>query len=92
MKNELLARARAKREELRSKRRGTMPRCTNLIGPPIIPSKHENGSRQTVHRCNTPTVQNQAERTRRVFWCPKCRRYAWGSGFDPDQVPPEAFA
>jgi hypothetical protein len=91
-----LARAHARRQELRASRAGTMPRCTNRVGPPILPGKAGSGPRQTDRRCGTLTVQNEVERERGVYWCPRCRRYPWGSGGGragggPDRVPPEAY-
>ena len=36
--------------------------------------------------CGTRTLQNMPERTRYVFWCARCQRYPFGSGFGPDHV------
>ena len=33
--------------------------------------------------CMTPLVQNDVERTRGTWWCPRCQQYADGSGGFP---------
>ncbi len=88
-----LARARAKREELRVSRAGTMPRCTKWVGPPILPGKGSSRSGSVGRPCGTRTIQNEAERARGVYWCPRCRTYGCGSGGGrasggPDKVAP----
>jgi hypothetical protein len=37
--------------------------------------------------CGAMTTQNEVERERRVYWCPRCGTYPFGNGFGPDSVP-----
>ncbi|MFC1639217.1 hypothetical protein ACFL3B_00470 [Gemmatimonadota bacterium] len=39
--------------------------------------------------CDTHTVQNEPEKERRVYWCPRCQWYPFGDGFGPDVLPDE---
>ena len=37
-------------------------------------------------RCGTSTVQNAPEASRRIYWCWRCQKYPFGSGFGPDAI------
>lgn len=78
-----LAEGRQKAQEARRR----LPRCT-------ISVKRKNGTRGP---CGARTCQNEPEESRGVYWCPRCRRYPWGSGGGrsgggPDKVPAEAWS
>jgi len=81
-----LTRARARRAELRNSRTGTTPNCTKMVAPPIRPANNLSGPRQLGRQCATPTIQNDIERKRGVYWCPRCQTYPWGSGFEPGRI------
>ena len=36
--------------------------------------------------CQTRTIQNDCERARRIWWCARCQKYPFGSGFGPDRT------
>jgi ribosomal protein L37AE/L43A len=60
-------------------------------------SRRRQEARPACTRCGTLTVQNERERARGVYWCPRCQTYPWGSGGGPagggpDKVPPEAYS
>jgi len=95
-----LARARQAAREAREKRHGAMPRCTIPVSSPPVARLGRGGfvAKPTAPRpCGTRTVQNELERTRGVYWCPKHCRYPWGngggrSGGGPDKPPPEVLS
>ena len=83
------ARAREASQTARLKRKREQagnPTCTRIVERP--------GCAPRV--CGARTVQNDIERARGVFWCPRCQRYPWGSGGGragggPDKVPADAY-
>lgn len=95
-----LARARQAAREAREKRHGAMPRCTIPVSSPPVARLGRGGfvAKPTAPRpCGTRTVQNEPERSRGVYWCPRCGRYPWGngggrSGGGPDKPPPEVLS
>ena len=85
-----LAEARQKAKQGASR----LPKCTRTL--PATPARGEAPARPP-RPCGTRTIQNAPERTRGVYWCPRCRRYSFGSGGGragggPDKVPAEAYA
>lgn len=92
-----LAEGRARAAQARAARNSVAPRCTNRVLRPGMAQRPPDGSSKPDRVCGTPTIQNEPERSRGVFWCPRCQSYPWGSGGGrsgggPDKVPAEAYA
>jgi len=47
---------------------------------PVCPRMREH-SKRGKRVCGARTIQNEVERERGTYWCPRCARYAFGNGF-----------
>lgn len=87
----------AKAREMRHKNPPVMPKCTREVVRQMGRGRPKTVSSTEKAICGAPTIQNEPERERGVYWCPRCRRYSWGSGGGragggPDVVPALAWA
>jgi len=81
-----------KATEARRTARQSSPRCTNPLPDTKGHPKRRKGLKMaSVEVCGTPTIQNEPERERGIYWCPTCQQYPWGSGMKADTVPAEAW-
>jgi hypothetical protein len=64
----------------RRRKRSVLPQCPNVVWTRI------SGGEKQKRICGGRTVQNEIERERGTYWCPRCGTYPFGNGFGPDLV------